>query len=1610
IETTNQETKIIVTIDGKPHTISESSLRRHLKLNDEEGISSLPDAELFKNLSLMGYNILPSHRVYNFSKVIFDGVMRNIDSLANPTKPHHTPSPQEHQSPQFDYSPQHDSLPLSHQTIIPKPIPHDLQALTKTLTPRRLTKRAIQIAQSTALSPDADELASLSRDDRHKKAFPTVSCLDAGQDRENIAKTSALSHESSPRVRSLDTDEGSMQQRLHELIELCTSLQRQQSQMADKIKDQDIEISGLKARVKSLEDKERRRVDKGTKKGSNDTEKMVNVLSLMEAANILSSGGATFSTASVSPGDVFPTAGVPTVSGSFPTVSAIFTTASVATPYTRRSRGITIRSLQPMRIPIIIAKDKGKEKVTKTKVPKKKKLQEQIDTQFAREMEEEFARENQRLSEQAVRDSDIARIHAEEELKLMIECLDRSNEFIAKHLSKYEQAKADLFVGEKIELISELVKYQDYLAEILKYQAQQSKPLSKKEQKKFYMAVLKSHAGWKTEHFRGMTLEHIKEKFIPISHTSRSELSQEQQFKGSKGVSEEELRGMMQLVPLEEVYIEALQQFDKKDLHKLWILVKKTFRIKQSTKDKEKELWVELKRLFEPDSKDQLWTYHQAFMHDPLDWKLYDTCGVHHVSTKKNQEIFIFIILLTVQDEELFEASSLDLGLGIKKSRYRRGAIDKTLFIKQDKKDIMLVQVYVDDIIFGSTKKSWCDEFEELMKNRFQMSCMGELTFFLGLQVKQKEDGIFISHDKYVAEILKKFNFLSVKTASTLIETKKPLVKDKEVDDVDVHLYRSMIGSLMYLTAFRPDIMFTVCACSRFQFTPKTSHIQAVKKIFRYLKGQPKLGLWYHKVSSFNLESYSDSDYTGANLDRKSTIEATLVKGRLLDVTTAKHRIEDFMYWFSHHTTNGYQFSMSNPHKELASPGAKGSCNEALAIPEQTAAGVNTPRCDEDSLRFLELMVFFVQFVLRKMELELLLFWSTTTFKIVNDKVRVQALIDAKMVTIKESSVRRTLRLDDEEVDYQLGDMSHYQDIYDNLSLSKKIFANMKRVGTGFFGVITPLFKNMLVPAAEEVAPKVPSPAPSPEHIILSPSNDPIPTAKDSLTLQELMDLCTRFSNKVLDLKSEVTDLKSSFTHKIKKLEDRVHKLEEENRILKEKSFKSTQMDTSAPVEDKDESFKQERMIANMDEDVEDTDEEEPAEVEEVLEVVKAAKLFTEVVTTAKPTTTTAAQVPKAKVHPKDKGKCILIEEPKPLKCQAQIEQDEAFARQLEAELNANINWNDVIEQVKKSERQNNEVMSEIRPPFEKHYNLNQAFLERVEEVVTAQEKEIKEEGNKIQGESLEQETTKKQRIDEEAEELKRHQEIVANDDDAVYTEATPLASKMFLLVEKKYPLTHFTLERMLNNVRLEVEEESEMSLELLRLVRRQLNKGGFLIGKGRGSGNSVKEKGPPIDDGLDVGNSGEASGSVTSNIGNSPSPPDNVPNSISFATKVKRNTSQKTVNFQTFLTPTGNGVDVHVPKESVSVVNERLNNTVYGFFLGKRATYLVVENYVKNTWGKFGLVKSMMIKGTHFFKFGSKEEMEAMLESGSWLSAIATKLGSPLMLDSYTAAMCIDS
>nr|GEU52320.1 hypothetical protein [Tanacetum cinerariifolium] len=417
-------------------------------------------------------------------------------------------------------------------------------------------------------------------------------------------------------------------------------------------------------------------------------------------------------------------------------------------------------------------------------------------------------------------------------------------------------------------------------------------------------------------------------------------------------------------------------------------------------------------------------------------------------------------------------------------------------------------------------------------------------------------------------------------------------------------------------------------------------------------------------------------------------------------------------------------------------------------------------------------------------------------------------------------------------IDHQLGDMSHHKDIYDNPSFTKKVFANMTRE-VGLIQDNVQLISIPMEPSTSKPhkkhkpkkqqtqAPKVPSPEPSPEHRLPLPSNDPLPGGKDNLKLKELMDLCTHLSNKVLELESEIIDIKSTYKESIKKLEGRVDRLEEENKVLKELYSVHYKVDTVAPVVEKEKSFKQGRIIADIDEDVEinleeaqakpyrmdlehpekvlnmqDVDDEEPVEVEEVLEVVTAAKLITKVVTTARATTT--AEATKVSVSRRRKG--VVIQDP---------------------------------EETTSTDVVHSEVQSKDKGK------------EKVNEEVIVPVKEVEVEGHKREGESLKKEITKKQKMDEEAEELKSHLQIVSNDDDDVYTEATPLASKIPIVdykiylernkpylkiiradasvwrdqkgryvLAKRYHLTHFTLEQMLNNVRLEVEKESEMYLE----------------------------------------------------------------------------------------------------------------------------------------------------------------------------------------------------
>nr|GEX05640.1 hypothetical protein [Tanacetum cinerariifolium] len=210
-------------------------------------------------------------------------------------------------------------------------------------------------------------------------------------------------------------------------------------------------------------------------------------------------------------------------------------------------------------------------------------------------------------------------------------------------------------------------------------------------------------------------------------------------------------------------------------------------------------------------------------------------------------------------------------------SGFQKGSTDTTLFIKKKGKHIMLIQIYVDDIIFGSTNPKYYTKFSDLMVKHSEMSMMGEMKFFLGLQVNQFSNGIFINQSKYILDILKRFGMKNYDIVPTLMVEQAKLKLDLVRKPADHTDYRSMIGSLMYVTSIRPDIMFSTCMCVRYQANPNEHHVSAIKRIFRYLKGTINLGLWYPKDSGFDLTAYLDADHAGCHLDRKTESEYVAV-------------------------------------------------------------------------------------------------------------------------------------------------------------------------------------------------------------------------------------------------------------------------------------------------------------------------------------------------------------------------------------------------------------------------------------------------------------------------------------------------------------------------------------------------------------------------------------------------------------------------------------------------------------------------------------------------------------------------------------------------------------
>ena len=202
---------------------------------------------------------------------------------------------------------------------------------------------------------------------------------------------------------------------------------------------------------------------------------------------------------------------------------------------------------------------------------------------------------------------------------------------------------------------------------------------------------------------------------------------------------------------------------------------------------------------------------------------------------------------------------------------FSKGKVDPTLFVRREGKDIILVQIYVDDIIFASTTTELCDHFSAVMSSKFKMSMMGKISFFLGLQISQSPRGIFINQSKYALESLKKYGMESSDPVDTPMVEKSKLDEDSLGKAVDPTHYRGMVGTLMYLTSSRPDLIYAVCMCARYQAQPTEKHLHAVKRIFRYLRGTVNRGLWYPKDSSIALTAFAYADHAGCQDSRRST-------------------------------------------------------------------------------------------------------------------------------------------------------------------------------------------------------------------------------------------------------------------------------------------------------------------------------------------------------------------------------------------------------------------------------------------------------------------------------------------------------------------------------------------------------------------------------------------------------------------------------------------------------------------------------------------------------------------------------------------------------------------
>nr|GEU77052.1 uncharacterized mitochondrial protein AtMg00810-like [Tanacetum cinerariifolium] len=459
-------------------------------------------------------------------------------------------------------------------------------------------------------------------------------------------------------------------------------------------------------------------------------------------------------------------------------------------------------------------------------------------------------------------------------------------------------------------------------------------------------------------------------------------------------------------------------------------------------------------------------------------------------------------------------------------NRFRRVKIDQTVFIKRQKEDILLVLVYVDDIIFGSTKKELCTEFE-------------------------KSDGIFISQDKYVDEILRKFKYEDVKPTNTPIDKEKALHKYLDGDDVDVHIYRSMIGSLMYLTSSRPDIMFVVCTCAKFHVTPKVSHLYAVKRIFRYLKGHPKLGLWYPKDSSFDLVAYTDSDYARASLDRKSTAGGFLIN------TAKRKNTLDYVFLGFRLTFTGED----NMVAFLKKP--QGSEDFHQIVDFQKASHIRYALTENPTI--------YVSLINQ--------FWRTASVRTLdNREIKLNAIVDGQVKTTTEASVRRHLKLADADgPEHEEWALEYLSPMFHQVLQMRPSLRRCMMDWGGLPLLLLDWQQSRAVARLERLS-NLPNEPPLREgHTSRS--------EEGSIQILELMAICTKLSDKVTHLENELTTTKVVYNKALITLTQRVKKLEKKLKHKRRNAVVSLEEEEEEESLDHEDSPKHGRMIAEINKD-----------------------------------------------------------------------------------------------------------------------------------------------------------------------------------------------------------------------------------------------------------------------------------------------------------------------------------------------------------------------------------------------------------------------------------------